>query len=291
MSPMKTLSLILASVTLWLLSMGFFIVDERELAVKFWFGEFERADYEPGLHWKVPFANTVRKFDSRVLTLDAEAERYLTLEKKNVIVDSFIKWRISDVANYYKTMAGDERRAGQRLAQIIKNGLRGEFGKRTIQEAISGERAEIMNVITAQIEEQAKQFGIAVVDVRIKRIELPPEVSGSVYDRMEAERSRVAKDLRSRGREAAERIRADADRQRTVILAEAYRDAERLRGEGDGKAAEIFASAFQKDETFYAFYRSLDAYRNVFNKPEDVLVLDPESEFFDYFKNDSGRGK
>ncbi|MCW8917748.1 MAG: protease modulator HflC [Gammaproteobacteria bacterium] len=288
---MKTLSLILAAVILWLLSMGFFIVDERELAVKFWFGEFERADYEPGLHWKVPFANTVRKFDSRILTLDAEAERYLTLEKKNVIVDSFIKWRISDVANYYKTMAGDERRAGQRLAQIIKNGLRGEFGKRTIQEAISGERAEIMNVITAQIEEQAKQFGIAVVDVRIKRIELPPEVSGSVYDRMEAERSRVAKDLRSRGREAAERIRADADRQRTVLLAEAYRDAERLRGEGDGKAAEIFASAFQKDEQFYAFYRSLDAYRNVFNKQEDVLVLDPESEFFDYFKNDSGRGK
>jgi membrane protease subunit HflC len=291
MSPIKTISLILTAALLWLLSMGFFIVDEREMAVKFWFGEFERADYEPGLHWKVPFANTVRKFDRRILTLDAEPERYLTLEKKNVIVDAFIKWRISDVANYYKTMGGDERRAGQRLSLVIKNGLRGEFGKRTIQETISGERAEIMNVITAQIEEQAKQFGIAVVDVRIKRIELPPEVSGSVYDRMEAERSRVAKDLRSRGREAAERIRADADRQRTVILAEAYRDAERLRGEGDGKAAEIFASAFQKDETFYAFYRSLDAYRNVFNKPEDVLVLDPESEFFDYFKNDSGRGK
>jgi membrane protease subunit HflC len=291
MSPMKTLSLLLTAGLLWLLSMGFFIVDERELAVKFWFGEFERADYQPGLHWKVPFANTVRKFDSRILTLDAEAERYLTLEKKNVIVDSFIKWRISDVANYYKTMAGDERRAGQRLAQIIKNGLRGEFGKRTIQEAISGERSEIMNVITAQIEEQARQFGIAVIDVRIKRIELPPEVSGSVYDRMEAERSRVAKDLRSRGREASERIRADADRQRTVLLAEAYRDAERLRGEGDGKAAEIFARAFQRDEQFYAFYRSLNAYRNVFNKQEDVLVLDPESEFFDYFKNDSGRDK
>jgi membrane protease subunit HflC len=288
---MKTLSLLLTAGLLWLLSMGFFIVDERELAVKFWFGEFERADYQPGLHWKVPFANTVRKFDSRILTLDAEAERYLTLEKKNVIVDSFIKWRISDVANYYKTMAGDERRAGQRLAQIIKNGLRGEFGKRTIQEAISGERSEIMNVITAQIEEQARQFGIAVIDVRIKRIELPPEVSGSVYDRMEAERSRVAKDLRSRGREASERIRADADRQRTVLLAEAYRDAERLRGEGDGKAAEIFARAFQRDEQFYAFYRSLNAYRNVFNKQEDVLVLDPESEFFDYFKNDSGRDK
>jgi membrane protease subunit HflC len=291
MSPIKTLSLALTAVILWLLSMGFFIVDERELAVKFWFGEFERADYEPGLHWKVPFANTVRRFDSRILTLDAEPERYLTLEKKNVIVDAFIKWRISDVANYYKTMGGDERRAGQRLSQVIKNGLRDEFGKRTIQEAISGERAEIMDVITAQIEEQAKQFGIDVVDVRIKRIELPAEVSGSVYDRMDAERSRVAKDLRSRGKEASERIRADADRQRTVILAEAYRDAERLRGEGDGKAAEIFAKAFQKDEKFYAFYRSLDAYRNVFSKQEDVLVLDPESEFFDYFKDDNGRSK
>jgi membrane protease subunit HflC len=291
MSPIKTLSLILAAVILWLLSMGFFVIDERELAVKFKFGEFERADYEPGLHWKIPFVNTVRKFDSRILTLDAEPERYLTFEKKNVIVDAFIKWRISDVANYYKTMGGDERRAGQRLSQVIKNGLRDEFGKRTIQEAISGERAEIMNVITAQIEEQAQQFGIEVVDVRLKRIELPPEVSGSVYDRMEAERSRVAKDLRSRGREASERIRADADRQRTVLLAEAYRDAERLRGEGDGKAAEIYAKAFQKDEKFYAFYRSLDAYRNVFSKQEDVLVLDPESEFFDFFKDDSGRRK
>ncbi len=291
MSPIKTLSLILAAVLLWLLSMGFFIVDERELAVKFKFGEFERADYEPGLHWKIPFVNTVRKFDSRVLTLDAEPERYLTFEKKNVIVDAFIKWRIRDVANYYKTMGGDERRAGMRLSQVIRNGLRDEFGKRTIQEAISGERAEIMNVITAQIEDQAKQFGIEVVDVRIKRIELPPEVSGSVYDRMEAERSRVAKDLRSRGREAGERIRADADRQRTVILAEAYRDAERLRGEGDAKAAEIYAKAFQKDEKFYAFYRSLDAYKNVFNRQEDVLVLDPDSEFFDFFKDDNGRRK
>lgn len=291
MSPIKTFSLILTAIILWLVSMGFFIVDERELAVKFKFGEFERADYTPGLHWKIPFINTVRKFDSRILTLDAEPASYLTVEKKNVIVDSFIKWRISDVANYYKTMGGDERRAGQRLSQVIKNGLRDEFGKRTIQEAISGERAEIMNVITAQIEEQAKQFGIEVVDVRLKRIELPPEVSGSVYDRMEAERSRVASDLRSRGREASERIRADADRQRTVTLAEAYRDSERLRGEGDGKAAEIFSKAFQKDEKFYAFYRSLDAYRNVFSTQSDVLVLDPESEFFDYFKNDNGRSK
>ena len=170
MSSQKTLALILAAALLWLISMGFFIVDEREKAVKFKFGEFERADYEPGLHWKIPFVNTVRKFDSRILTLDAEPERYLTFEKKNVIVDAFIKWRISDVANYYKTMGGDERRAGTRLSQVIRNGLRDEFGKRTIQEAISGERAEIMNVITAQIEEQATQFGIEVVDVRIKRI-------------------------------------------------------------------------------------------------------------------------
>lgn len=291
MSPAKSMSLVLAAVVLWLGSMSFFIVDERELAVKFRLGEFDRADYTPGVYFKIPFINNVRKFDSRILTLDAEPERYLTFEKKNVIVDAFIKWRISDVENYYKTMGGDERRAGMRLSQVIKNGLRDEFGKRTIQEAISGERAQIMNVITAQIEEQAKQFGIEVVDVRIKRIELPPEVSGSVYDRMEAERARVAKDLRSRGAEAAERIRADADRQRTVILAEAYRDAERIRGEGDGRAAEIYAQAFSKDEKFYEFYRSLDAYRNVFTSQEDVLVLDPESEFFKYFKEAGGKGK
>ena len=291
MSPAKSMSLVLVAVVLWLGSMSFFIVDERELAVKFRLGEFDRADYTPGVYFKIPFINNVRKFDSRILTLDAEPERYLTFEKKNVIVDAFIKWRISDVENYYKTMGGDERRAGMRLSQVIKNGLRDEFGKRTIQEAISGERAQIMNVITAQIEEQAKQFGIEVVDVRIKRIELPPEVSGSVYDRMEAERARVAKDLRSRGAEAAERIRADADRQRTVILAEAYRDAERIRGEGDGRAAEIYAQAFSKDEKFYEFYRSLDAYKNVFTSQEDVLVLDPESEFFKYFKEAGGKGK
>ncbi len=291
MSPAKNIFLILAAVVLWLGSMSIFIVHERELAVKFRLGEFDRADYTPGLYFKIPFINNVRKFDSRILTLDAQAERYLTLEKKNVIVDAFIKWRISDVENYYKTMAGDERRAGTRLSQVIKNGLRDEFGKRTIQEAISGERAQIMDVITAQIEEQANQFGIEVVDVRIKRIELPPEVSDSVFDRMEAERARVAKDLRSRGAEAAERIRADADRQRTVLLAEAYRDAERIRGEGDGRAADVYATAYKQDEKFYEFYRSLDAYKNVFSSPEDVLVLDPESEFFRYFKDAAGKGK
>ncbi len=291
MTPAKTIALIFGAVILWLGSMSFFIVDETELAIKFRLGEIVRTDYEPGIYFQLPFVNNVRKFDRRILTLDAQPEQYLTLEKKNVIVDAFIKWRISDVANYYTTMAGDERRAGIRLSQVIKNGLRDEFGKRTIQEAISGERAQIMNVITAQIEEQATQFGIEVVDVRIKRIELPSEVSDSVYERMKAERKRVANDLRSRGDEAAERIKADADRQRTVLLAEAYRDAERLRGEGDAQAAEIYAKAFGKDEKFYEFYRSLDAYKKVFTSPEDVLVLDPESEFFRYFKDATGSGR
>lgn len=289
MAPSKLMALIIGGLAIWLGSMSVFTVTERELAIKFRLGEFERADYTPGIYFKWPFINNVRKFERRILTLDAAPERYLTLEKKNVIVDAFIKWRISNVAVYYKTMSGDEGRAGERLSKVINDGLRGEFGKRSIQDAISGERSEIMNVITAQIEEQASQFGIEVVDVRIKRIELPAEVSSSVYRRMEAERARVAKDLRSRGAEAAERIRADADRQRTVILAEAYRKAEQLRGEGDAQASQIYARAFGRDERFYQLYRSLEAYRNVFNKQEDVLVLDPQSEFFKYFRSPAGR--
>lgn len=285
------MSLIALLAVLWLGSMSIFVVNERELAIKFRLGEFVRADYTPGLYFKLPFINNVRFFDKRVMTMEVDSERYLTQEKKNVIVDSFIKWRISDVSTYYVTMRGDERQAALRLAQIIKDGLRSEFGKRTMQEAISGERSEIMNIITSQISEQAEQFGIEVVDVRIKRIELPAEVSTSVYHRMEAERSRVAKDLRSRGAEAAERIRADADRQRTVILAEAYRDAERTRGEGDGRAAEIYAKAYGRNAEFYALYRSLDAYRNTFSSPQDMLVLDPGAEFFQYFNNAAGTRK
>jgi len=285
------LSLIALLAVLWLGSMSIFVVNERELAIKFRLGEFVRADYTPGLYFKLPFINNVRFFDKRIMTLEVDSERYLTQEKKNVIVDSFIKWRISDVSTYYVTMRGDERQAALRLAQIIKDGLRSEFGKRTMQEAISGERSEIMSIITNQMSEQAKQFGIEVVDVRIKRIELPAEVSTSVYQRMEAERSRVAKDLRSRGAEAAERIRADADRQRTVILAEAYRDAERTRGEGDGRAAEIYARAFGRNAEFYSLYRSLDAYRNTFNKSQDMLVVDPSAEFFQYFNNATGTRK
>jgi membrane protease subunit HflC len=289
MAPSKVTALIIGGLVLWLASMSVFIVGERQLAIKFRLGEFERADYKPGIYFKWPFINNVVKFDRRILTLDTEPERYLTLEKKNVIVDAFIKWRISDVASYYKTMSGDESRAAERLSKVINDGLRGEFGKRTIQEVISGERSQIMSVITSQIEEQVKQFGIEVVDVRIKRIELPPEVSSSVYRRMESERARVAQELRSRGAEAAERKKAEADRQKTVILAEAFRKAEQLRGEGDAQAAQIYAKAYSKDERFYQFYRSLDAYRNVFNKPEDVMVLDPQSEFFKYFRDQNGR--
>lgn len=289
MAQSKMAALIVGLLVLILGYMSVFTVTEREQAIKFRLGEFERADYKPGIYMMWPFINNVQKFERRVLTLDAEPARFLTLEKKNVIVDTFVKWRISDVASYYKTMGGDERKAGDRLSKVINDGLRGEFGKRTIQDAISGERDEIMKVIAAQIEEQVKQFGIEVVDVRIKRIELPSEVSTSVYRRMEAERARVAKDLRSRGAEAAERIRADADRQRTVIVAEATRKAEQLRGEGDAQAAQIYARAYGKDERFYQLYRSLNAYRNVFSKPEDVLVLDPQSEFFKYFRSPAGR--
>ncbi len=270
-------------------SSALYTINERELAIKFQLGEFVEVDSKPGLKWKIPFIQNVRKFERRIITLDAQPERYLTLEKKNVIVDAFIKWRISDVSNYYKTMGGDEGRASLRLQQVINDGLRAEFGKRTIQEAISGERGEIMRVITDQIAEQVKEYGIEVVDVRIKRIELPRDVSDSVYQRMRAERDRVAKELRSEGAEIAEKIRAEADRQRSVILAEAYREAEGLRGEGDARASEIYAQAYGKDPQFYALYRSLDAYKRVFDKREDMLVLDPSAEFFKYFGSSSGK--
>ena len=214
--------------------------------------------------------------------------RSLTSEKKNVIVDSFVKWQIADVGIYYTAMGGDERQANLRLSQIIRDGLRGEFGKRTIQEVVSGERAEIMTILTQNAAEQAKEFGIDGVDVRIKRIDLSADVSTSVFRRMEAERARVAKDLRSKGAEAAERIRADADRQRTIIIADAFRDAEQLRGEGDGESAAIYAAAFTQDSEFYSFYRSLDAYRDSFKDKSDIVVLDPANDFFKYFKSSTG---
>lgn len=266
-----------------------FSVSERERAIKFQFGEIVRDDYKPGLHFKFPLIQNVRKFDSRVLTLDAEPEEYLTSEKKNVIVDSFVKWRIDNVSRFFTATGGEVTNANLRLAELIKNGLRDEFGKRTIQEVISGERAQIMDLLTTQANKQVGELGIQVVDVRIIRIEYAAAISASVYLRMEAERQRVAKDLRSRGAEAAEKIRADADRQRTVILAEAYRDAERTRGEGDATSSEIYAKAFSRNPEFYSFYRSLTAYKTTLSDRSDIIVLKPDSEFFKYFNNSRGR--
>ena len=265
-------------------SAAIFTVDEREKAILFRLGEIVRTDFDPGLHLKTPFVNNVRKFDARIQTLDAEPERFLTGEKKNLIVDSFVEWKINDVASFYTATGGDSLIANVRLSQIIKDGLRGEFAKRTIKEAVSGERAEIMKYITAQANKEAQAFGIEIVDVRIKRIDFPADISDSVYRRMRAERQRVAKDLRSRGAEAAERIRAEADRQRTVIIADAYRDSEILRGEGDAKATDIYAKTYGKDIEFYSLYRSLNAYKSTFNSRDDILVIEPDSEFFKYFK-------
>lgn len=262
-----------------------FTVNERELAMKFRLGEIVKTDYEPGLHFKLPFVNNIRKFDKRILTLDARPALYLTKEKKNVNVDFFVKWRIKEVATYYKSMSGgNERTAMERIYTIINDGLRDEFSKRTIQELLSGERREIMDTTTKVSNEQVKKFGIEVVDVRIKRIDYSEDISESVYNRMVAERTRVAKDYRSRGAEAAEKIRADADRQVTVLKAEAYSKSQKVRGSGDAKASEIYARAYSRNPEFYSFYRSLDAYRNVFNNEDDMLVLEPDSEFFDYFK-------
>jgi membrane protease subunit HflC len=279
--------IVLAAVVL--VGLSVFTVDEREKAIKFRLGEIVRTDYEPGLYFQTPFINNVRKFDARIQTLDAKPTRYLTKEKKNVIVDSFVKWRIGDLNTYYVTMGGDPLRANAALFPIVNDQLRSEFGKRTIREVVSGERAEVMNILAANTKAQAVKYGIDVIDVRIKRVDLPQNVSGSVYDRMRAERDRVAKELRARGRAEGERIRADADRQYTVILAEAYRDAQTLRGEGDAKAAEIYARAYSKNEEFYSLYRSLNAYKTSFGSKNDVLVIEPDADFFKYFNSPKGK--
>jgi membrane protease subunit HflC len=261
-----------------------FIVDEREVAIKFQLGEIVRSDYEPGLHFKAPWPiNNVRKFDRRVLTLDTAPERFLTGEKKNVTVDFFVKWRIQDPATYYTSFQGDERRAALRLLQIVKNGLQLEFDNRTIRQVVSDDRSEMMDNLTETANREVDRFGIKIVAVRIKQIELPDDVRNSVFERMRAERERIAKELRAQGQEAAKGIQAVAERERTVILAEASRDAERTRGEGDARATEIYASAYSKDQEFYEFYRSMNAYRNALSSQQDVLVLEPDSEFFKYF--------
>jgi modulator of FtsH protease HflC len=273
-------------------SVSVFTVDQRQNAIVFQLGEVKEVIKEPGIHFKVPLIQNVRFFDTRILTLDSpEADRFLTSEKKNVLVDSFVKWRIVDVMQYYNRMGGDETRAHNRLAQTINAGLREEFGKRSIHDVVSGERDKIMDEMRTKADNDARSFGVQVIDVRLKRVDLPTDVSESVYRRMEAERKRVANELRSTGSAEAEKIRADADRQREVILAEAYRDAQKAKGEGDAKATAIYAAAFGQNPEFYTFYRSLEAYRQSFRSKSDVMVVEPTSEFFKYLKNPGKAGK
>ena len=272
------------------LGTSIFTVDQRQYAIVFQLGDVREVISEPGLYFKWPLIQNVRYFDKRILTLDtSEPERYITSEKKNVLVDSFVKWRIVDPRLYYVSVAGDEARAQTRLSQTVNAGLREEFGKRTVHDVVSGERDDVMEKMREKADQDARKIGVQIVDVRVKRVDLPMEVSESVYRRMEAERKRVANELRSEGSAEAEKIRADADKQREVIVAEAYRDAQKIKGEGDAKAAAIYAQAFNQNAEFYAFYRSLEAYRNSFKGKSDVIVVEPNSDFFKYMKS-MGRG-
>ncbi len=259
-----------------------YTVNEAQIAVKFRLGEIVSVEDKAGLYFKTPFINNVRIFDKRVQTLDARPERFLTGEKKNVIVDSYLKWRISNAKTFYTSTGGDISRANERLAQIIKTGLKSEFSKRTIAEVVSGERTEIMQNLAQLAKSDILEFGIDIIDVRIKRIDLAKDVSNSVYDRMRTERQRVAKDFRSKGAEEAEKIRALADRKRTIIVADAYRDSEKIRGEGDAISAETYAKTYNKNREFYFLYRSLESYKKSFTSKNDILVLDPNSNFFRY---------
>lgn len=264
-----------------------FVVDQRQYAIVFALGEVKKVINEPGLHFKLPppFQNIVF-LDKRILTLDTpEADRFITAEKKNILVDAYVKWRILDPRLYFVSFTGDERRAQDRMSQIIKAALNEEITKRTVREVISGERGKVMSAIQKKVTDEAKQIGVEIIDVRLKRVDYVEQINNSVYDRMKAERTRVANELRSTGAAESEKIRADADRQRTVILAEAYREAENIRGDGDGKATQIYAQAFGQNPEFFKFYRSLEAYRASFKNRNDMMVIDPNSEFFRYFKS------
>ena len=282
--------LIGAVAALLLLSMSIYVVDQRQNAIVFQLGEVVSVKTEPGLNFKMPLLQNVRFFDSRILTLDTvDPERFITAEKKNVLVDSFVKWRIVDVKQYYISVGGDEVRAKTRLLQTVNSSMREEFGKRTIHEVVSGERDKIMEVLRTKADADARKIGVEVLDVRLKRVDFPLEISESVYRRMDAERKRVANELRASGAAEGEKIKADADKQREVILAEAYRDAQKTKGEGDAKASALYAAAFGRNAEFYSFYRSLEAYKQSFKNKSDVMVLDPSSAFFKYLKS-SGKG-
>jgi membrane protease subunit HflC len=273
-----------------LVSASLYTVDQRQHAVVFQLGEVKDVISQPGLHFKWPMIQNVRYFDTRIQTLDdPEPLRFITSEKKPVLVDSYVKWRIIDTKQFYISVQGDEVRASKRLQQTITDGLQAEFGKRTVHDVVSGERDAIMELMRDKADQDARKIGVQIIDVRMKRVDLPQEVSESVYRRMEAERKRVANELRSTGSAEAERIRADADKQREVILAEAYGAAQRIKGEGDAKSSAIYAQAFQQNPEFYSFYRSMEAYRSSFRGKNDLMVVDPSSEFFKYLKDSSGK--
>ena len=282
----RTVILILIAVLAVLGVSSLFIVSETEYAIKFQLGKIVRSDYAPGLHGKLPFVNNVRKFDRRILTLDTSPEQMITSEQKFVAVDSFVKWRISDVSGFYTSTQGNERIALSRLDSIVKDRIRNQIASRTLVEVISEQRVSTMKDIAKAANSAAAELGIEVVDVRIKAIELPDDVRESVFRRMAADRQKEANLYRFEGREEAERIRADADRQVQIILAEAQRDGQTLRGAGDAQSTNIYATAFGQDPEFFAFYRSLQAYENAFSASQDVMVLDPSSSFFDYFSSD-----
>ncbi|HYW92698.1 MAG TPA: protease modulator HflC [Gammaproteobacteria bacterium] len=285
MSGGKIATLVLAVVVLLAASMSVFIVREGQQAILFRFGQVVKTNYKPGLYFKLPIANKVRIFDKRILTLDNPAERFLTVEKKNLMVDFYVKWRITDAAQYYRATGGNRQNASQRLLEIIKNGLRAQFAERTVKQVVTAERSDIMGTVTRQANKAVQDFGVHVVDVRIKRIDLPDAVSGSVYQRMRSERERTAKRLRAEGSEKAEQIKAQADRKRTEILAEAYRKSQQIRGEGDAQAARIYARAYRKDPSFFTFYRTMEAYRKSIGGKGDLMALQPDSDFLKYFQS------
>jgi len=292
---MKTLRLILYPILFLvfvLLTQSIYVVKETERAVKLRFGEIVEFDVDPGIHFKLPIINTVRKFDARILTLDAAPQSYLTSEKKALTVDSFVKWRVSDVAKYFTTTGGDEERLRRLLIQRVDAGLRNEFGTRTVKEVVSGQRDELMDKLANQLNLIAKdELGVEVIDLRVKKIDLPPEVSESVFNRMRTERERLAKELRAQGNEVAEKIRATADKDKTIILADAYREAEETKGNGDATATATYANAYSKDPEFYDFTRSLKAYQSTFESKSDILLINPDSDFFKYLDDSKAKNK
>ena len=290
MKALRTLIIPILVVTVLAISQSVYVVKETERAVKLEFGAVVEADVEPGLHFKIPVVNSVTKFDARILTLDAAPQSYLTSEKKALTVDSFVKWRVSDVEKYYTTTGGDEERLRRLLIQRVDAGLRNEFGSRTVNEVVSGERDELMDKLTLQLNSIAlDELGVEVIDLRVKKIDLPPEVSDSVYNRMRTERERLAKELRAQGNEVAEKIRATADKEKTIILADAYRQAEEIKGNGDAIATSTYADAYSKDPEFYDFTRSLKAYQSTFGSKSDILLINPDSDFFKYLDDSKAK--